>query len=202
MTQVVTVPRFMLHLGSLLRYAASKRQGAKGLATQQGHVSVVYLDSLGVKTAVPYYVNIDDSKTVAAALGEVGSLAGALDAVSDSKIVETTLHIGGPLPGAGKSAPVAGSLNNRGEILNFKQTGIPDKYGVLIPAIALSKLTGARLNLSDTDVTNLLTLLTTAGTVFTYVSNVFRVLATLIDSLLSIRKHRKPDSRVSFEPAP
>ena len=172
------------------------------MAIQQGHVSVVYLDSLGVKTAVPYYVNIDDSKTVAAALGEVGTLAGALDSVSDAQIVETTLRIVGPLPGAGKSAPVAGSLNNRGELLNFKQAGIPDKYGWLIPAISLTKLVGGRLNLSDTDVTNLITIITTAGTVFTYVSNVFRVLATLVDVLLSIRKHRKPDTRVTFEPAP
>lgn len=167
-----------------------------------GHVAVTFLDALGVSTTQAYYVDYDDTKTIAAAVGEAQSLAQDLDNVSDSQITEVKLQIVGTLPGAGKSAPVSTAENERTGLLNFSQTGSPYKYGVVIPAIADSKIVNGKIDLTNTDITNLITLLTTAGTVFTYVSTAIKALAKIVDALLSFRKHRKAESRRSFEVAP
>jgi len=169
------------------------------VATRQVQFSVKYLDSLGVEVAVPYYGTANDAQTIALAVTEFQQMLDDLDAVTDAQITGAEIKIVNILPTAGKSSPVAGSLNNRGELLNFSQTGNPRRQEWLIPAISLSKLVGGRLNLSDSDVSSLVDLITAVGTVFRYTSTVFSALVALLDAFLSIRKHRKPDTKVSFE---
>jgi len=169
------------------------------VTTRQVQFSVKYLDSLGVEIAVPYYATADDTKTMALAISEFQQMLDDLDAVTDAQITGASINIVNILPTAGKSSPVAGSLVNRGELLNFSQTGNPRRQEWLIPAIALSKLSGGRLNLADADVSSLIDLITAVGTVFRYTSTVFAALVALLDAFLSIRKHRKPDTKVSFE---
>lgn len=169
------------------------------MAIKFGHASVKYLDALGVEVSSPVYVNVDDTKTVAAVLGEISTLTQALDDVSDAQITEVTLNIVGGMPGAGKSAPVSTAEVERTGLLNFSQSASPYKYGVVIPAIAESKIVNGKINLTDTNVQNLVTILTTAGTTLTYVSTAIKALVALIDALLSFRKHRKAESRRSFE---
>lgn len=171
------------------------------MATRFGHVSLQLLDKLGVTVSTPIYIDIDDTKTVAALLGDAQALAGAVDAVTDSQITEVRVSIVGPLPGAGKSSPASTAENERTGLFNFSQTGSPYKYAVAIPAIKEAAIVNGKIDLSNTDVANLITVLTTAGTVITAVSTAIKTLVALIDALISFRKHRKAESRRSFEVA-
>lgn len=172
------------------------------MATVFGHASIKLLDALGVTVSMPVYMNIDDTKTVAALLGEVSTMAQAVDDVTDSQIIEVVVSVVGGMPGAGKSAPAATAENERTGLLNFSQTASPYKWGLDIPAIAESKIVGGKIDLTDTEIQNLITILTTAGTVIHWVSTAIRNLVALIDALLTFRKHRKAESRRSFEVAP
>ncbi len=172
------------------------------MATVFGHASIKLLDALGVTVSMPVYMNIDDTKTVAALAGQVSTIAQAIDDVSDSQITEVVVSFVGGMPGAGKSSPVSTAENERTGLLNFSQTASPYKFGLDIPAIAESKIVNGKINLSDSAITNLITILTTAGTAATYVSTAIKALVRLIDALLTFRKHRKAESRRSFEVAP
>src|SRR5262249_35143946 len=127
------------------------------LATQFGHASIKLLDALGVTVSMPVYMNIDDTKTVAALLGEVSTMAQAVDDVTDSKITEVVVSIVGGMPGAGKSTPASTAENERTGLINFSQTGSPYKWGLDIPAIAESKIVGGKIDLTDTEIQNLIT---------------------------------------------
>ena len=169
------------------------------MATQFGHVSIQYLDALGVTVSSPVYVDIDDTKTVAAALADASTIAQAVDNITDAQITEVKLVIVGGMPGAGKSAPVAGSEVERTGLFNFSQTGSPYKYGVDIPAMAEAKIVNGKIDLTNSDITNFVTVLTTAGAVLTAVSTAIKTLVRLKDALLTFRKHRKAESKRSFE---
>lgn len=172
------------------------------MATQFGHASIKLLDALGVTVSMPVYMNIDDTKTVAALLGEVATMAQAVDDVTDSQITEVVVNIVGGMPGAGKSSPASTAENERTGLLNFSQTGSPYKWGLDIPSIAESKIVAGKIDLTDTEIQNLVTILTSAGTVIHWVSTAIKNLVRLIDALLTFRKHRKAESRRSFEVAP
>jgi hypothetical protein len=172
------------------------------MATIFGHVSLQLLDALGVTVSAPFYTNIDDTKTIAQLMTQAGNLASAVDPVTDSQITQISVQIIGTIPGGLKTSPAATAENERTGLLNFSQTGSPYKYGVDIPAIADSKIVNGKIDLTDGDITFLITLLTSAGTVFSYVSTAIKTLVRLIDALLSFRKHRKAESRRSFEVNP
>lgn len=169
------------------------------MATVFGHASVQFLDKLGVTVSSPYYLNIDDTKTLAAISTEVASLISSLDAISDSQITGANLQVEITLPGGLKSAPADTAENERTALFNFSQSGSPYRFGVDVPAIADSKIANGKVDLTDTNIQDFITLLKTAGTNLTYVSTAIKALVALIDALLSFRKHRKAETRRSLE---
>lgn len=169
------------------------------MTTRYGHVSLRLLDSLGVESSSMFPVNIDDTKTIAQALTDAQVLAGDVDAISDSQITEVSLKLIGPLPIGGKTGPIAGAENERTGLFNFSQSGSPYRWGVDIPGMAQGKISAGKINLSDAAVSAFIAFMIAAGTALTPVSTSPHTLVALLDALLAFRKHRRAESRRSFE---
>jgi len=158
------------------------------------------LDKLGVETSMPIYLKIDDTKTIAQLVTDANLLGQQVDPISDSQITDFEVRIknGGGVSG-GKSAPAATAENERTGLFNFSQVTSPYKYGVDVPAIADSKISGGKINLSDSDIAAFIAALVAAGTAATPESTSLYTLVALLDALLTFRKHRRAESRRSFE---
>lgn len=169
------------------------------MANLLGHTSVTIADSLGVSASVPFYLQFPDSSTLAQVNTAIQAILTDLDDVTDGQILRATIEIDAILPGGLKSGPVAGSEVERGGLFNWYQTGIKYKFGVLVPALAASVIVDGKINLGDTAVTTFLALITAIGGDAEWVSTAGRLLTTLADALIVFRKHRKAESRRSFE---
>lgn len=167
------------------------------MATLQGLVSVRFIDQYGITGSTPFFVTIDDTKTIAQLMTDVDALATATEALSQANEYRTEVTIVAdpgttPVPGAGDI--------EKGGLFNFSNVTDDYKQGYLIPDINPSVLTGAGLiDLSNTSVTDWITYLTTAHTVITVVTKGVRALSGLVDALIAFRKHRKPLSRKTKE---
>lgn len=171
------------------------------MATRHGHLSVQMLDKLGVSVSAFIPVAVDDTKTVAAALGDVTTATQRLDQVSDSQIMKAGLTILGPIYGSAKTAPAATAENERTGLFNMRQNTSPYKFGVDVPAIAESLITNGKIDLSQAVITALITYLTTAGSALTPETTSLYLMSALADALLTFRKHRRAENRRSFEVA-
>lgn len=169
------------------------------MATQHGHVSLDLLDKLGVTSSMAIYVRADDTKTIAAALTDAASLATAVDGASDSQITGITLKLKAVIPGGVKVAPAATAENERTGLFNLSQPPSPYKFGVDVPSIADSVITAGKIDLSNPAITALVAALTVAFPALAVESTSLYQLVALLDALLTFRKHRKAESRRSFE---
>lgn len=169
------------------------------MANLLGHTSVTILDSLGVTASAPFYLQFPDASTLAEINTAVQAILTDLDDVTDGQILRATIEIDAILPGGLKSAPVAGSEVERGGLFNWFQTGIKYKFGVLVPALSASVVVDGKIDLSNVAVSTFLALVTAIGGDAEWVSTAGRLLTTLADALIVFRKHRKAESRRSFE---
>jgi len=167
------------------------------MTTQQGLVSVRFIDAYGIVGASTFNITMDDTKTIAQLLTDVSSLAAATEALSQANEYRTQVTIVAD-PG---STPVRGAGDiEKGGLFNFSNATDEYKTGVLVPDVNPSILNGAGLiDLSNTAVTDWITFLTTAHTVITVVTKGVRALSGLVDALITFRKHRKPLSRKTKE---
>jgi len=85
-------------------------------------ISVRVLDAEGKTTPIPYYFP-DSVNTVAAAQGKLDTLAPLLDGLIDGVITGADVSFGLAIPGSGiKTAPVAGSRNDAGATLSYRNS--------------------------------------------------------------------------------
>lgn len=108
-------------------------------------------------------IHIPSGNTLADIQAYVNAVAPEIDALTEGQITEVTVTVNLTLPGGLKGAPAAGSLNERGGLITFDTSG-PHADSVRIPAMSKTKMPGDSFSLSDTDVANLITRLTTATT--------------------------------------
>lgn len=167
------------------------------MATQQGLVSVRFLDAYGITGASTYNVTIDDTKTVAQLLTDVTALATATEALSQANEYKTQVTIVAD-PG---TTPIRGAGDiEKGALFNFSNATDAYLQGFLIPDVNPSILNGAGLvDIANVDVAAWITYLTTAHTVITVVTKGVRALSALVDALVNFRKHRKPLTRRTKE---
>jgi len=167
------------------------------MATQQGLVSVRFLDAYGIPGQTTYNITMDDTKTIAQLLTDVGDLASATEALSQANEYRTQVTI---IQDPG-TTPVRGAGDiEKGGLFNFSNATDEYKTGVLVPDINPAVLNGAGLiDLTNTSVTDWITFLTTAHTVITVVTKGVRALSGLVDALITFRKHRKPLARKTKE---
>ena len=193
----------MISLPYHLRFTLTRGAQQKGsdMADLFGHVSVKVLDSLGVTISVPYYFNFDDASALTDLQTYIDGFLPDLDAVTDGQIVSTEIVLGMVLPGGLKSAPVASSEVEKGGLFNFSQVGSPYKFGSLVPAMKATLIVNGKINLTAAAVTTWLANFTAVGGTASAVSTAIRALGVLKDALVVFRKHRKAESRRSFEVA-
>jgi hypothetical protein len=162
-----------------------------------GTVSIKMVDAQGIVGNVIDFVEIDDTKTIAELVTDVIDLSNAEVALSQANELQTTVKIFAhvnpdPVPGSGDI--------EKGALFNFNNASDPYAQGVFIPDVNPSILNANGLvDLTNTDVTNFISFLTTAHTVITVVTKGVRALTSLKDALISFRKHRKPLSRKTKE---
>jgi len=167
------------------------------MAILQGLVSVRFIDQYGITGSVPFFVEIDDTKTIAELMTDVGTLASDTEALSQANEYRTEVTIiqdpgTTPVPGTGDI--------EKGGLFNFSNATDDYKQGYLVPDINPAVLNGSGLiDLANADVTTWVTYLTSAHTVITVVTKGVRALSGLVDALIAFRKHRKPLSRKTKE---
>jgi len=167
------------------------------LATKQGLISVNFIDAYGINATTTYFVTIDDTKTVAQAMTDVGGLGLLSQELSQAAVTGWSLSVN-DVPAEALPTPV-GDVE-KGGLFNFSNASDPYATGYWIPDISPSVLNSSGLiNLSNTDVADFITFLTTAHTAITVVTKGVRALTALKDALISFRKHRKPLERRTKE---
>ena len=171
------------------------------MATKHGRVSFRIQDKMGVVTSMPIYLSIDDSKTIATALSEANILGQKVDGITDGQILDFSISIDGATVSGAKSAPVSTAEVERTALFNFKQATGPYRFGVDVPAVALSLITNGKLDLTASPVTAFVAAMIAAGVAVTPESTSLYTLAALLDALITFRKHRKAESRRSLETA-
>jgi len=147
-------------------------------------------------------VNADDTKTLAAIVGDVLALQIAVDGISDSEIVGSSINLTTGFSTAIKTTPATTAENERTGLFNFSQTGTPYKFGLDVPSIAEATITNGKIDLSNSSILAFKAAILTAGAALTVVSTAIHSLVALLDALITFRKHRKAESRRSFEVAP
>ena len=166
------------------------------MATVLGLVSVQITDAIGITGTTDYFIEADDSKTIAQLMADALSLANAEDAISQGNLTEYSVKLIVPVtPGGAASGDI-----EKGGLFNFNNASDPYAQGYFVPDIAPSVLDAqGRIDLSNVNVTAFITFLTTAHTVITVVTKGVRALTALKDALVSFRKHRKALTRRTKE---
>jgi len=169
------------------------------MATVPGQLSVKIKDALGVETSMSTLHDVTTTDTVADLQTWAAAYLPKLDAITDGQITAATIAVTLTLPGSLKDAPAAHSEVEKTGLFNFGQTGLPYKYGIDVPAISDNVIVNGKIDLTNSDITDWISLLTTLTNGIQAISKAFVVLTGLLDALISFRKHRRAESRRSFE---
>jgi hypothetical protein len=170
------------------------------MAQVPGLVSFTILDYYGSSGSVPIYVAIDTAQTVAQMLTFLDAQQALLVPLTEGEITEGRFEL---LKTYNVPAPVTDHAAEieRGGLFNFEQNGAPRAYkdGILIPAFNTAKLVNGKINLADVDVIAWVNSIKALSSAVQIVSKFGFLLASLIDTLMTFRKHRKSLTKRSFE---
>jgi len=147
-------------------------------------------------------VSVDDTKTIAQALTEATNYASKADGISDSQITKVTFKCNAPLPSGSKATPASTAENERTGLANFAQVGSTYKFGIDLPSIKDAAIVNGKIDLTNVDWQAWINALILAGTALSVETTGLHLLSSFLDALLTFRKHRRAESRRSFEVAP
>lgn len=147
-------------------------------------------DSSGLKGSIVAHLFIDGTQTIAAAKTALTAWLDAVYRLTDCEITEGTIQI---LPGntSGTYPLTAGAEIEETASLDFSVPIVPYHWGETILGFKASKLTGNQINLADTDVAALVTLLTGAVLGGNYTDRSARALTALAYAFQGTRKRRR-----------
>jgi len=166
------------------------------MATRNGVVSIGVADAYGIEATTPYFVTIDDTKTVAQLMTDVLDLVEQETLLTQGDLNQASVTI---VALSGSTSSALGDVE-KGALFNFSNASDSYATGYWIPDVNPVILNSSGLiDLTNADVTAFITWLTTAHTVITVVTKGVRALTSLKDALISFRKHRKPLSRKTKE---
>lgn len=162
----------------------------------QAVVSIEIVDAYGISATTDYFAEVDDTKTIAQAMTDLNTLSGLEQGLSQGNVVKQKLTLIHTITPGG---PATGDVE-KGGLFNFNNASDPYATGYWIPDIAPTVLNANGLiDLTNVNVTDFITFLTTAHTAITVVTKGVRALTALRDALISFRKRRKPLSRKTTE---
>ena len=168
------------------------------MATINATVSVEVVDAYGISGEVFVNVTIPDTATLAQVASDVAALVALITPLTSGVQPKAITRL--VLPGDGLDPATALGDIEKGGLFNFSNATDSYKYGELVPDINPGVLNSSGLiDLTNTDVTNFVTWMTTAHTALTPVTKGNRALTALADALITFRKHRKPLSRKTKE---
>lgn len=124
-------------------------------------VSITYEDSEGKRSSVAHYLP-STINTVALAKTETDGLIADLDAVTGCEIVECRVEFNIALPAGIKSSPAAGSRNDAGATLSFRNAA-DRAMSLYVPGFRTDKMAEEVVQSGDADVTALIAQLTLTG---------------------------------------
>jgi len=160
-------------------------------------VSVHFVDAYGIPGQSPYFVTLDDTKTIAQLDTDLSSLIVDVAALSQGVATSIVCIITRP---TGIDPTTALGDIEKGGLFNFNNAADSYATGLLVPDINPSVLTATGLiDLTNAAVVAFITYITTAHTVITVVTKGVRALTALRDALITFRKHRKPLARKTTE---
>jgi len=171
------------------------------MALAQSVLSTTIEDEPGERQAMPIYLNIDDTNTLADIQTAMGAIVTLIDDVTDGKIVRARLVVNVTLPGGLKASAATGSDNEETGLFTFDLTGAIGKaFAVDVPAVAQAILdTGNmnRIDLTNTEASAFAARLYAVNsdyqvTINTW-SDVFEFIRTAVKTF---RKHRRQAKRV------
>jgi len=161
--------------------------------------SLTIRDELGVTATLPFFLEGPDTATLANVRTAIDAIASAADPIIGGQIVEATVTFHPGLPGGIKAVPAAASRVEQTGLFNWSNATTPYKFGIDVPSLANSKISGGKVNLADADVEAFIDIFEAAIGVFTAVTAGYDPLVALLDVALTFRKHRKSLTRSSKE---
>lgn len=154
--------------------------------------SYTVADELGVKATMRAYAEFDGTvETVDGLVGEWTALGGVLDPMTGGQIVGGSVSFALVPDGAWKSAPVAGARVEQTGLFNFSNDTTAYKWGMDIPAILNTLISGHVINLAAGAVAAFIAAMDGGFTNGNFTNSAQQALVGLIDALLTFRKRRK-----------
>jgi len=169
------------------------------VATYQGSASVTVEDTYGIPAQTQMTITVADTTTVAQLATWASDLQGLIGDgnLSQGKTTKTEVRL---VFGVGTDTTTPAGDVEKGGLFNFGNATDSFLQGILVPDINPSVLNANGLiDLSNTTVTDFITFITTVTTGITVVTKGLRALASLVDALITFRKHRKPLTRKTKE---
>lgn len=148
-------------------------------------------DSRSEVTSYEDPILVADTVTLAALVTAVQGFGVTLDTVTDGQITKIRACILVPLPAGIKAAPIAGSDNEKTGLLTMSALTTRNKYGVDLPAIPNSQLTGNQINQAAPSMAAFITALEASGGTIQHTDRYSNALTNVFRGLLTFRKHRR-----------
>jgi len=168
------------------------------MATVHGVLGVRMEDTEGVVTSHQLFVQFSDTATLATLMTAAQAYFALLDPITDAAGITAHLIANFDSTGLKTAATVKNPLGNGG-LFTFAATGTPYKFSALVPSIAEAKLTGGKLNITDTDVQDYYGWFVAPPGALTPTTKGYQVISAFRAFKLSTRKHRREQTRVSEE---
>lgn len=147
-------------------------------------------DADGERVGTPLWKEYPDTATLATVKSTADTLAGLADAVLDGKVFRVRICLEFEPTGV-KSSPVSGSEIERTGLLQFDTAALLRNFGLDLPAFALSKFIGNAIDLTDTDVSTLISTIVSGGWADPFNNDITAALT----GRKTFRKHRKQTRR-------
>lgn len=157
-------------------------------------------DASGIKGTIVAHLYIDGAQTVTAVKGALDTWITDLDPLTECSITAQSIQILPPLV-AGLKAPVAGAEIEETANLDFSVATVPYHWGLTLLGFPSSKLTGNQVNLTDTAVAAMITLMKSAVLGGTYTDRSARSLVDIAYTFQGERKRRRRLHEISYTPA-
>lgn len=160
------------------------------MATVEAVISTQIEDSRTEVTSYDQPVEFADTATVAALINAAQGFGVSVDTITDGQITKIRVCLTVPLPSGIKTAPVAGSDNEKTGLATWLATGTVNKYGVDTPAIPNSLLSGNQI-ITGSGAYQAFIAFLQSTTFFTFTDRYGNALASVARAFLTFRKHRR-----------
>lgn len=161
-------------------------------------LSVQLEDALGVVASHDIFIEVPEATTITQLVAAGQSYCAVLAGVTDANGLAAKVSVTFPPTGM-NTAAAEGSEVERTGLFNFSQASSKYKFGIDVPSLNDGIVVNGKIDLTAAGVTDWVTWLLSVHTGIQASSKFGNLLAGLLDALISFRKHRKAESRRSFE---